>query len=323
MTNVFITIDTEYSYALAARKRPASREENFARSISCETPDGPAGLTYKLDMFDRHGLKAVFFVDPMPALIYGVEAIADIVGPAVERGHDVQLHVHTEWLALAGAGNPLAGRTGHNIKDFAFEEQCTLLDRARDMLMAAGAPRPVALRAGNYGANDDTLRALAELGFTHDTSHCPGIADGHCAISLGPEDRHPVEHCGVVEVPVGCIGTFGKDLRHAQITALSAWEMLAALEFASEEKVRNFTFVSHSFELLCRKRRRINRLVRKRFEKLCAGIAALDGVRTATYAESAPGPLDLAEPRPVLPLSEVRSGLRVVEQAVVNAMYGA
>lgn len=322
MTDVFLTIDTEYSHALASRPRPASREENFARSITCETSDGPAGVGYQLDLFDRHGLKGVFFVDPMPALVWGAAAIEDVVRPIVERGHDVQLHLHTEWLSLAGSASPVGKRTGHNIKDFSFEDQCTLIDTARDLLVAAGAPRPVAFRAGNYGANDDTLRALAHLGFTHETSHPPGIEDSFCEISLGAEDRRPVRHCGIIEVPIGCIDDFGASLRHAQITALSAWEMLSALRFARYNDVRNFTFVSHSFELMCRQRRRTNRLVRKRFEKLCAGIAGMEGVRTATYSTNPPELVERVGPRPVLPLSEVRSGLRVLEQMVANTVYG-
>lgn len=322
MTDVLITIDTEYSHLLASRPRPASREENFARSITCETPDGPAGVGYKLDLFDRHGLKGVFFVDPMPALVWGVAAIEDVVGPIVARGHDVQLHLHTEWLSLAGSANPVGNRTGHNMKDFSFEDQCTLIDMARDLLVAAGAPPPIAFRAGNYGANDDTLRALAQLGFTHETSHPPGIENSSCEISLGPEDRRPLRHCGITEVPIGCIDDFGAGLRHAQITALSAWEMLAALRFARDNGVRNFTFVSHSFELMCRRRRRTNRLVRKRFEKLCAGIEAMEGVRTATYSNNPPEIAQRTEPRPVLPLSEVGSGLRVLEQVVANTVYG-
>lgn len=321
MTGVFLTIDTEYSYGLAARKRPVSRAENFARSISCETPDGAVGIGYQMDVFERHGIKGVFFVDPMPALVYGVEAIVDIVGPIVTRGHDIQLHLHAEWLALAGNANPLGNRTGRNIRDFAFEEQCQLIDHARGVLMAAGAPRPVAFRAGNYGANDDTLRALAELGFTYETSHCPGIAGGECGIALGAEDRHPMVHHGVIEVPIGCIGNFGEGLRHAQLTALSASEMKAALLHAQDEDFASFTLVSHSFELLCRNRRRINRIVRHRFENLCNTVATIPGLYSATYATNPPAALELGEPRPVLPLSSVRSGWRVAEQAVANAFY--
>ncbi|MEJ2457778.1 MAG: polysaccharide deacetylase family protein, partial [Novosphingobium sp.] len=222
MTTIYITIDTEYSAGFFARDGADARTANFDASIAGRTRDGQAGIEYQMDIFDAHGLKAVFFVDPMPALIWGVEAIADVVGPIVARGHDVQLHVHTEWLAFAGAANPLGSRTGRNIKDFTRDEQVLLLGYAANALQQAGAPRPVAFRAGNYGANDDTLRALASLGISYDSSHCPALAgEGECGISLGADDREPMEYCGVIEVPVGSIAAHRNRQRHAQLTALS------------------------------------------------------------------------------------------------------
>lgn len=322
MTQLFFTIDTEYEPGFTARKGAESRRENFERSVLGRTADGDVGIVYQLDAFDRHGLKAVFFVDPMPALLWGVGAIADIVEPIVSRGHDVQLHLHAEWLALAGAANPLGGRTGRNLKDFTFEDQCKLLEFAKDTLMAAGAPEPVAFRAGNYGANDDTLRALAELGFSHDSSHTPAFPGSECAITLGAEDRRPVHHAGLTEVPIGCVGDIGPGLRHAQLTALSLAELTAALDHARKHDIRSFTLVSHSFELLCRSRMRINRIVRRRFNRLCERIAGMDGVTTATYREAAPVARTLPYPRPALPKNAIRSGARMAEQALVNAFYG-
>lgn len=322
MTSVYITIDTEYSSSLAARKGSGSREENFEKSIAGITPSGSVGIGYQLDIFDHYDLKAVFFVDPMPALLWGVEAISDVIGPIIERGHDVQLHLHAEWLALSEANNPLGKRTGTHIKDFTYDEQCQLIDYARSTLMAAGAPRPIAFRAGNYGANDDTLRALAELGFSYDTNHCPGIAESDCAISLGPEDRRPVQHCGVVEVPIGCIGSFGARLRHAQITALSSAETLAAIRHARFSRNCNFTLVSHSFELLSRDRTRVNQIVKQRFERLCAGLAKLDDISTTTYAQNPPTVSNLAPASPILPHNLLRSGLRLAKQATANVLYG-
>lgn len=320
MTVLYITIDTEYSSGLALRCGGAGRAENFARSIACDTPDGPVGVAYQMDIFDAHGLKGVFFVDPMPALVWGVEAVADVVGPIVARGHDVQLHLHSEWLTLAGPANPLKGRTGGNLKDFAFEEQCRLLDHARATLMAAGAPRPIAFRAGNYGANDDTLRALAELGIAYDTSHCPGFAGSACGISLGPRDRQVQYHGGVIEVPIGAIEAHGGGLRHYQVTALTYRELIAAARHARDEGQPSLTLVSHSFELMSRDRLCANRIVKRRFDRFCAALAALPGVRTATYAEARPA-VSEAGIAP-LPHSLLRTGRRLVEQALSNVMYG-
>ena len=317
MTAVYLTIDTEYAAGLAAR----GRAENFARSIVCEAPAGSVGVFHQMRLMDRHGLKGVFFVDPMPALLWGRGAIEDVVGPIVAAGHEVQLHCHTEWLELAGAANPF-GKTGQNIADFTFEDQCAILAWARDTLVAAGAPPPVAFRAGNYGANDDTLRALAEIGLKYDSSHTPGIERGASRISLTRDHRRPVRHCGVIEVPTGCIRTLGGGLRHAQVTAISAREMLAAIRHARDHGAASFTLVSHSFELLCRQRRRANAVVRRRFEALCRGIAALPGVESATYAARPPVAASAGE-QPPLPPSALREGLRMAEQLVANRLYGA
>ncbi|GGB98269.1 hypothetical protein GCM10011494_15930 [Novosphingobium endophyticum] len=324
MTAVYITIDTEYAAGFAARGvlSAADRRENFRLSIEGRTDSGCAGIGYQMDVFERHGLKAVFFVDPMPALVWGIEAITDVVGPIIDRGHDVQLHAHSEWLALSGSQNPLGGRTGQNMADFTFEEQCEILAYASQALVAAGAQKPVAFRAGNYGANDDTLRALAEIGIAYDSSHCPGIANSACRISLGPEDRLPLRHCGVTEVPVGCIAGAVNGLRHFQLTALTDREMVAALRHARDEKQPSITLVSHSFELLSRDRRSVNHIVKRRFERFCAALSGLEGVGHATYRSAPPTPFagKVAEP---LPPSMLRTGLRYAEQAIANVVYGA
>ena len=321
MTALYITIDTEYSFGMARRMGGGGRAENFASAIIGATPSGPRGIHYQLDRFDAHGIKAVFFVDPMPALIWGTEAIADVVGPIAARGHDVQLHLHTEWLELAGSANPLGTQTGGNLRDFGFEQQCTLIGYARRVLIAAGAPAPVAFRAGNYGANDDTLRALAELGIAFDTSHCPGIALSDCHISLGADDRQVQRHCGTIEVPIGCIAAPGGALRHFQLTALTDAELLAALRHAVRERQQQMTLVSHSFELLSRDRQRANRIVERRFERLCAGLAHVAGLTSATYAQRPPQ-IELTAPAP-LPHSPLRTLRRMAEQALGNALYGA
>ena len=323
MTAVYITIDTEYSAGFAKAEGTHLRAENFARSIACDTPAGSVGIDFQMTVLEENGLRGVFFVDPMPALVWGVESIADIVQPVLLRGHDVQLHVHTEWLELAGSANPLGERTGGNIADFEYEDQLAILDYARTTLMAAGAPAPCAFRAGNYGANDATLRALSKLGIGYDTSHAPGIPDSPCDISLSNDDRQPVAHEGVIAVPIGCVANFGRDYRHAQITALSAWELLAAIRHARTNGLPSFTVVSHSFELLSRDRSQINHIVQKRFERFCAGLAAMPGVYSATYTGTPPQPAKAIDPNAILPLSEVRSGLRVAEQVLSNVIYGA
>jgi hypothetical protein len=324
MTTLYFTVDTEYEPAFTARMGLDSRRSNFERSILGRTAAGDAGIVYQMEMLDRFGLKGVFFVCPMPSLLWGVAAIEDVVGPIVERGHDVQLHLHPEWLELAPSGrNPLGRRTGRNIKDFSFAEQCELIGLAKSILERAGAPSPVAFRAGNYGANQDTLQALATHGIRYDSSHCPAIEDSFCDIGLGPDDRRPMTYRDVVEVPAGCVENAARRLRHAQLTALSVQEIIAALRHARDHELENFTLVSHSFELLSRDRQRINRIVKRRFDTLCEEVAGMPRVSTGTFAANPPRPLVRRQPRPILPGNPLRTGLRYIEQAISNAIYGA
>jgi peptidoglycan/xylan/chitin deacetylase (PgdA/CDA1 family) len=323
MTRVYITIDTEYSSGFCTGRNPAERAENYARCIGCVTPEGPVGITHKLALLNEYGLKAVFFVDPMPALVWGVAAIEDIVGPIIDAGQEVQLHCHTEWLAIAGADNPLASkRTGRNLFDFPLDEQMELVAFARDTLVAAGAPSPIAFRAGNYGANDDTLRALAALDLVYDTSHAPALPDA-CQISLTPHDRDPVMHCGMIEVPIATIGTLGGGLRHGQVTALTLAEMLAGIRHASDTGQQTFVLVSHSFELINRRRLAINRVVRRRFDGLLRKLCGMPGVSTATFAHNPPLVSAGGTPSEPMAATPMRTGMRLAEQFVSNTLYGA
>ena len=327
MTRAYITVDTEYSSGLYTGTGAVDRAENFARSIAGITPEGPAGITHKLHLLERFEQRATFFVDPMPALVWGVAAIEDMVAPILEAGQDVQLHCHTEWLELAGAdnalrGRPLGERTGQHLKDFALEEQARILEYARDTLVAAGAPQPVAFRAGNYGANRDTLRALGALGIRYDSSHTPGIADGDCDLGLTSEDRQPLRHEGLIAVPTGCIATLTGGLRHAQVCALSLAEMRAAIRHARDHGDPAFVLVSHSFELLNRRTLAVNKVVRNRFEGLCRDLKKMRRVTTGTFRDDPPA---IAEEPPAdpLPASALRTGTRMAEQLVANTLYGA
>ena len=317
MLPVLISIDTEYSAGLYVRGVGADRVVNFDRTIACRSKNGEAGIFYQMDVLDRCGVKAVFFVDPMPALIWGQDAVDAVVQPIVERGHEVQLHCHTEWLAFA-ENSPLPGRTGPNIKDFTLAEQQVLLGWSLDRIEQAGAPRPTAFRAGNYGANDDTLRALAQLGLQWDSSFPAGYAGSLCDISLVQGDCSPVRHCGMREFPASAIAS-RNGWRHAQVTALSFGEMRAAIIHAAQADWPGFCLVSHSFEFYNRDTQRPNALLCRRFEKLCEWLGSSPLACGAGFND-----LGAELPRsdlPLLPHDYARTGVRMAQQLAANTVF--
>ena len=277
---VLITIDTELSAGRHARGWSVG--DNFRSSFLGRCARGDFGVPWLLDRFDAAGARGVFFVDPMPALVHGEGLVADMVGPIVERGHEVQLHIHTEWLEWA-RHSPVGGRRGRNIGDFSIDDQVTLIGYARDLLVRAGAQVPVAFRAGNYGADDRPIAALDRLAIAWDASFNAGYLGGDCAISPLPSPITPVRRGGVTLLPVSGIFDRPGHFRPAQVCAMSAREMRSALDHAARDGHPCFSVVTHSFEMLSRDRTRPNRAVMARFEALCAHVAAQPELRSSGF----------------------------------------
>jgi hypothetical protein len=268
-------------------------------------------------VLERHGLKGVFLLDPLPALVGGDGFIREVAERLLPRGHEIGLHIHTEWLE-AIAASPVGERRGRNIGDFSLEDQVALLGRAVALLEGAGIPRPVAFRAGNYGANDDTLRALARLGISWDTSHNPAYVGRGSEIGIARDTHDAVRREGVVELPVSSIHDRPGCLRPAQVCALSISEMRAALDHATRVGQEAFVVVTHSFEMLTRDRVRPNPLVMRRFEALCAEIARNPRLQSVGFRDLDPGLADRAAAARAerLPPSLARTARRVLEQGL-------
>ncbi len=319
MTNVLITIDTELSALLFQRGETVVR--NFESSILGRCAAGDFGIGWQMDQLEAHGLTGVYFVDPLPALVHSEGVIADIVGPIRARGHDVQLHIHTEWLEWAKQ-SPVGGRTGRNIGSFDLKDQRTLLTLARDILMRAGAAAPTAFRAGNYGANDDTLKVLRDIGFSWDSSFNADYLGAPCGILLPASQVSPIRHQGVVELPVSGLCDRPGSFRPAQICALSADEMAAALSHAGAQGHPFFTIVSHSFEMLSRDRSRPNLMVMNRFSAMCRAIAGNPALSTSGFSALDPALADgVAAPLDRFQSSTLRTVKRIAEQAVATWLY--
>lgn len=314
-TTVLITVDTELSAGRQARGWSA--RDNFESSITGLCAAGAYGVGWQLDRLEAHGLRGVYFVDPMPALVHGEQIIADIVGPIVARGHEVQLHIHTEWLEWAKA--PPVSVRGRNIGDFSRDDQRVLLSMARDLLVAAGAPHPAAFRAGNYGANDDTIAVLAELGFRWDASVNPAYLGRECRISADPGLIGPTPYRGLMLVPVSGLEDLPGRFRPAQICAISTGEMRAALRHAGRSSHPCFSIVTHSFEMLARDRQRPNAVVTRRFEAMCAAIAHDPNLQTGGFDGLDPRAVPASATR--LRGSYVRTGVRLAEQAWATLRY--
>ncbi len=308
---ILLTVDTELRWRHYAAG--ASWQENMALSVD---PAG-VGVSWQLDLLARHGLQACFFVDPMPAEVYGLDPIRAMVAPILRAGQEVQLHLHPCWRSVAGGK---ADGEGFELTGFWPSEQRALVARAKALLIEAGAPPPVAFRAGSFAANPDTIAALAASGIRFDSSHNGSEHPWPGDLPLPPEQIVPVTLGPVVEVPVTQIEDAPGHLRPMQFCAVSSEEIEAALLYAEAQGHPLVTIVSHSFEFASRDGARPNRTLCRRFERLC-GFLDRHRDRFPTARFETLGDLRLGvEARP-LPARRLRTARRMAEQLWSNAVY--
>jgi hypothetical protein len=311
MTQVLLTVDTELHWAPHARG--ASWQENLAIAFD---PAG-VGVPWQLERLREHGLKACFFVDPMPALVYGLEPIRRMVDPILAAGQEVQLHLHPVWQSVAEG---IAEGARFELTAYDAEDQLDLIETARDLLIEAGAPEPVAFRSGGYAADVRTLAALLEAGIRFDSSHNGSHHPDPSALPLEPDLIGPADLGRLIEVPVTQIGDKAGRLRHLQLCAVSSEEIEAALRHALRRRHPVVTLVSHSFELASRDGRRANRTLCRRFESLCTFLAEhSDTLPTAHFTDLEP--LQAAAASEPLPPQPWRRARRLAQQAWSNALY--
>ena len=104
-----------------------------------------------------------------------------------ETSHEIGLHVHPGWEEFKKNGltwtvgdswlrqNGKFGKTSTALADYTFEEQLEMIGKGQDLLEKKfGRPIKVFL-AGRWSVNTGTMKALAQLGFTHDCSAYPGL----------------------------------------------------------------------------------------------------------------------------------------------------
>jgi hypothetical protein len=274
--NVFITVDTEIS-PRSANWLETGLAADIRRDIYGRTPGGDFGVPYQIKVLNRHGIKATFFVEALFPCAVGPDPLREIVSLIKDGGHDVQLHLHTEWLGWMPR-SILPGKTGQNIQDFSEDDQAFLLGKGIANLQACGADRLCAFRAGNYGANFATLRALQRNGILYDTSYNACYLDSDCGLATPTPLLQPTWFDGVCEFPIAFFRDRPGHYRHAQLCACSGAEMRHALVAAWERGWHSFVIVSHSFELL-KHRKDPGRpalpdpIVVRRFEDLCRFLA--------------------------------------------------
>ena len=268
MLRVFITVDTE-AWPLAETPQKLVQAD-YDRDYYGITPQGEFGALFQADLLRKHGLRGVFFVETLSSYVSGIQPLRQLVEELRKREHEVALHTHAEWCrrdpTLAGPSS------GDLMRHYSEERQTTLIAKALQPLHACGIADVRSFRAGGYGANLDTLKALAKNNIRFDSSYNYCWLGQTCGIETDTPLMQPRVLEEVYEYPVTYFRDWPRHFRHAEICACSSAELEELLLRAHRCNWHSVVIVSHSFECIRRDRPskpRPNWVVVRRFERLC------------------------------------------------------
>lgn len=269
MMNVVLSFDVEVwcdGWEDIDAKFPAC----FERYVYGRSPRGDYALPKTLEIMRRHGIRGVFFVEPLFAARFGEEPLRTIVRMIADEGHDVQLHLHPEWTDEL----PFALIPDHHAKRqflhmYTRQEQQVLIGHGKAALERILGRPVTAFRAGSFAANRDTYHALEACGIAIDSSLNDYYPDS------GGDVERPARFAtegriGQVRIyPVTMFADGRGRLRPVQVNGCSLSEMTQALDSAERGGCRYFVIVSHNFEMLKPGRSEPDAIVVRRFEGLC------------------------------------------------------
>ena len=329
MTRVFLTVDVEVwpvhpgGWPHRPLHEDARCEREIAGYLDGLTPSGRFGVPYQLEVLERHGLKATFFVDPLFSFALGIEPLARIVRMIEQAGQAVALHLHPEWLTDPRCRG-LPGFRGPMISSYPVDEQLELVRAGLGRLREAGADPIPAFRAGSWGADLETLDALREAGLQVDSSLNARMSQSFPGFERRGEPQDPQLIRGIVELPVSRLD----DRRVAggrvvSFVGNSAAEIEFLLQACLRAERRSVVLVLHSNEFV--KTERLwqqrplapRRMVVRRFERVCRLLGTERGRMPTDFVTAAIDLVGESSAAGFVPRSHLRRTLaRNVEQLI-------
>ncbi|MCI4662719.1 MAG: hypothetical protein MRY63_12975 [Neomegalonema sp.] len=322
--DIHITVDTEFSaggYWEDPTLKPVVED-----MVWCPVAAENQGLGFMLRVLAQHGLTATFFVETVHTVMLGTDPMKPIIAALLEADQDVQIHAHPMWLAGADGEHP--GTTPNDDCAACSAEE---LDRILAISLASfeawDAPTPIAFRSGKLSAAPHIYDALHRARIPIASN----VGYGH----MPAEDRRLQVYNGrtrirdVVEVPVFSYQAFdprpSENTRILTTSSTNFSETRALILEAEKAGLDELILLTHPFEFVKfdgnqYENARTNRVIQRRFERLCAWLdAERERFPVRSFAQMAPEWINAPAQRDVaLSAPSHASAMRIIENIVTD-----
>lgn len=276
--NVCITIDTEFTIG-GAFSDPRINVPVSLPSVYCDINGKSHGLGYILDTLSLFNLQATFFLEALNVCYFGDDPLARVAKDILEKGQDIQLHLHPCWQLFKEKNWAEMLRDtppADTLVGASRSKSIEVIETGIKILERIGCPKPSALRMGNLFVDKNIYHAMNNLGLNVSSNIGLGVSmpkDTDLHLYGGQKIL-----AGVLEVPV----TTYRDLKIGRyqhnkcltIIGTSFYEMKAILNIAYEKGIKTIVVLTHPSEFVIKqdfsyKDIRPNKLTMARLKKLC------------------------------------------------------
>lgn len=200
------------------------------------------GITKMMDICDLYGIKASFFIDVCGYVLYGEQTYKNIVTYIQNRNHDIQLHMHPQWLYKKDL-----------ICEYSLKEQIDIIKLGKDLFQKWTGEAPIAYRAGNWGADYNTLEALSNNKIFVDLSM--RYTWRYCGLNSPVITRNSIaKYNDLIEIPTTIFKSFSLGsfsvYRMLGIHSNSFKELKYVLKNAKEHNLRTVVIMMHSYDFI-------------------------------------------------------------------------
>ncbi len=277
---VFITFDVECSMG-GAWGNGSLKPVPPSRAVWGEYAGGKLGLPLIVEILRQNRLTATFFIEAFVEEQGYPGETERICEYLLDHGQDVQLHIHPchKFYALKLDGKPYP--LTDQMAELEPDAQRELLSQGCERIQRWTGRRPVAFRAGNMGASEETLKQLAAVGIRIDSSYTFPYAGGRCCFGAHEPYNGSKWYGDVLELALSGFYQRRLPLLHPAkkvdpmgVSFAECRDAIRAICGAGADAV----MILHSFSLL-KKRNvqydggRLNRIVARRFRRTCAWLA--------------------------------------------------
>ena len=231
------------------------------------------GITKIMDVLEAFNARATFFLNVYEIARHGEQVIRDAAELIHARGHDLELHTH-----------PRPMYSYYRISDAPLADQIAIIEKGKTLLEKWTGKKIIAHRAGAFGANLDTLRAVESAGLL-----------AECSLSYGSQVFTPlveqmsthnlIQRIGNIwEIPVTYYHQFRffnwRSKRILDIEGSSLAEIKKVIRWALRSNIPTICILMHSFSFT--RNGKSNLRVIMRLSALLAWLWAQNDIRIST-----------------------------------------